>query len=189
MSPRLVSWFPPLSDAAIVRIPRISGRSMATTDRAADTGSRLIIANRYEIDLDNPLGVGGMATVYRGRDLRARRPVAVKTLRPEYQRNPDSRRKFRQEARMMAFVSHPNLVSIYDLHDDTSGSWMVMEYVEGQNLKDILTEEGPLDPETVMGILDQVGKAIHPHPTQTELFGELARRLLARMRRTAKAKA
>lgn len=137
---------------------------MATTDRAADTGSRLIIANRYEIDLDNPLGVGGMATVYRGRDLRARRPVAVKTLRPEYQRNPDSRRKFRQEARMMAFVSHPNLVSIYDLHDDTSGSWMVMEYVEGQNLKDILTEEGPLDPETVMDVLSQAGKALaHMH--------------------------
>jgi serine/threonine-protein kinase len=137
---------------------------MTTRDREAVAGSRLIIANRYEIDLDNPLGTGGMATVYRGQDLRARRPVAIKTLRPEYQRNPDSRRKFRQEARMMAFVSHPNLVTIYDLHDESSGSWMVMEYVAGRNLKQILEEEGPLDPETVMGILDQTRKALgHMH--------------------------
>jgi serine/threonine protein kinase len=137
---------------------------MSTLDREASSGSRLIIANRYEIDLDNPLGVGGMAMVYRGEDLRSRRKVAIKTLSPEYQRNPDSRRKFRQEARMMAFVSHPNLVTIYDLHDESNGSWMVMEHVAGRNLKEILEEEGPLDPETVMGILDQVGKALgHMH--------------------------
>ena len=137
---------------------------MTTRDREAVAGSRLIIANRYEIDLDNPLGTGGMATVYRGQDLRTRRPVAIKTLRPEYQRNPESRRKFRQEARMMAFVSHPNLVTIYDLHDESSGSWMVMEYVAGRNLKQILEDEGPLDPETVMGILDQTRKALgHMH--------------------------
>jgi serine/threonine protein kinase len=137
---------------------------MSTLDREASSGSRLIIANRYEIDLDNPLGVGGMATVYRGQDLRSRRQVAIKTLRPEYQRNPDSRRKFRKEARMMAFVSHPNLVSIYDLLDESNGSWMVMEHVAGRNLKEILEEEGPLDPETVMGILDQVAKALgHMH--------------------------
>jgi len=137
---------------------------MTTLDRETGSGSRLIIANRYEIDLDNPLGVGGMATVYRGQDLRTRRKVAVKTLRPEYQRNPDSRQKFRQEARLMAFVSHPNLATLYDFHDDTTGSWMVMEYVEGENLKNLLDEEGPLDPETVMGILDQTAKALgHMH--------------------------
>ena len=137
---------------------------MAITDRDVDAGSRLIIANRYEVDLSRPHGTGGMATVYRGRDLRTRRAVAVKTLRPEYQRNPESRRKFRQEARMMAIVSHPNLVAIYDLHEEPSGSWMIMELVEGRTLKEILAEEGPLHPERVMEILGQVGSALaHLH--------------------------
>lgn len=137
---------------------------MRSIDRDPRPGSRLIIANRYEIDVDNPLGRGGMAMVYVGHDLKTRRKVAVKTLRPEYQRDPESRQRFRREARMMALVSHPNLVTIYDLHDETSGSWMVMEYVEGQNLHDVLEDQGPLHPETVMVILSQVANALsHMH--------------------------
>lgn len=137
---------------------------MNSIDRDSRPGSRLIIANRYEIDVDHPLGRGGMAMVYLGEDLKTRRRVAVKTLRPEYQRDPESRQRFRREARMMALVSHPNLVTIYDLHDETSGSWMVMEYVDGQNLHELLEEEGPLDPETVMVILSQVAGALsHMH--------------------------
>lgn len=137
---------------------------MKNSDREDNPGSRLIIANRYEIDLNNPIGVGGMAMVYLGHDLRTQRKVAVKTLRPEYQRDPESRQRFRREARMMAFVSHPNLVTIYDLHDEGSGSWMVMEYVEGRNLREVLEAEGPLDPETAMGVLSQAGQALsHMH--------------------------
>lgn len=138
---------------------------MRTLDRDPAPGSRLIIANRYEIDVDNPVGRGGMAMVYPGRDLKTGRKVAVKTLRPEYQRDPESHRRFRSESRLLAMVSaHPNIVSLYDFHNETNGSWMVMEFIEGQNLRDILEEEGPLDPETVMVILDQVGKALtHIH--------------------------
>lgn len=134
-----------------------------TTQPGIDAG-RLTIGNRYDVDLANPIGVGGMATVYPGIDVRSGRKVAVKTLLPEYQRDPHARQRFRREARMMAFVSHPNLVTIYDLHDESSGSWMVMEYVEGTNLRDRLDREGPLHPETVMDILDQVGGALgHMH--------------------------
>ena len=138
---------------------------MRTIDRDPAPGSRLIIANRYEIDVDNPVGHGGMAMVYPGRDLKTGRKVAVKTLRPEYQRDPESHRRFRSESRLLALVSsHPNIVSLYDFHNETNGSWMVMEFIEGQNLRDILQAEGPLDPETVMGVLDQVGKALtHIH--------------------------
>jgi serine/threonine protein kinase len=138
---------------------------MRTIEREPAPGSRLIIANRYEIDVDNPLGRGGMAMVYPGRDLKTRRKVAVKSLRPEYQRDPESHRRFRSESRLLATVSsHPNIVSLYDFHNETSGSWMVMEYIEGENLRTLLEEEGPLDPETVMVILDQVGKALaHIH--------------------------
>jgi len=128
------------------------------------SASRTIVAGRYEVDLGAPLGTGGMATVYRGKDLRARRTVAIKTLRPEYQSDPASRRRFRQEARLMAFVSHPNLVTVYDLHEEASGSWVVMEYVAGENLKRLIERRGPLSPEEVLPLLDQIAGALgHLH--------------------------
>lgn len=138
---------------------------MRTADHDPAQGSRLIIANRYEIDVEHPLGRGGMAMVYPGRDLKTRRQVAVKTLRPEYQRDPESHHRFRSESRLLALVSsHPNIVSLYDFQNATNGSWMVMEYIDGPSLRDILDEEGPLDPETVMVVLDQMGKALsHIH--------------------------
>ena len=136
------------------------GRGSETTRQSAAVGSRLVIANRYEVDVDRPLGVGGMAMVYPGRDLRTRRPVALKTLKPEYQNDPATRQRFRREARMMAFVSHPNLVTIYDLHEEPNGSWVVMEYVPGETLKQHVEREGPLHPEEVGRILDQLADAL-----------------------------
>lgn len=138
---------------------------MTTAERDSSPGSRLIIANRYEIDVNNPLGRGGMATVYPGVDLKTHRKVAVKSLRPEYQRDPESHRRFRSESRLLAQVSsHPNIVSLYDFHIATNGPWMVMEYIEGKSLRSLVEEDGPLDPETVMEVLDQVGKALtHIH--------------------------
>ena len=128
------------------------------------SASRTIVAGRYEVDLGHPLGTGGMATVYRGRDLRARRTVAIKMLRPEYQSDPESRRRFRQEARLMAFVSHPNLVTVYDLHEESTGSWVVMEYVPGENLKKLIERHGPLPPEEVLPLLEQISGALsHLH--------------------------
>lgn len=125
---------------------------------------RTVIGNRYEVDLEHPIGVGGMATVYRGFDLQSRRAVALKTLRPEYQRDPGSRQRFRREARAMAFVNHPNLVTIYDLHEEADGSWVVMEYIDGQTLKALVQEEGPLPPESVVLILQQLANALaHIH--------------------------
>lgn len=69
--------------------------------------ARRVVAGHYELDLETPLGSGGMALVFRGRDLRMRREVALKTLRPEYRRDPDTRARFRREARTMAFLRHP----------------------------------------------------------------------------------
>ncbi|CAN5645207.1 hypothetical protein BH23CHL3_BH23CHL3_01440 [soil metagenome] len=134
------------------------------SDTTPAGATRVIIGNRYSVDLDRPIGIGGMATVYRGVDLRSRRPVALKTLRSEYQRDPSSRHRFRREARAMAFVSHPNLVTIYDLYEEQDGSWVVMELVEGETLKELVQRDGPLPVESVVLILQQLANALgHLH--------------------------
>lgn len=133
-------------------------------DTASIPGAIRTIANRYDVFLDRTIGQGGMAVVYEGRDLKTRRRVAIKTLRPEFQRDPDARHRFRREARMMAMVKHPNLVTIYDLLDETSGSWLVMELVDGQNLRAMLEEQGTLGLEDVMDVLAQIGSGLsHMH--------------------------
>jgi serine/threonine protein kinase len=128
------------------------------------TTNQVVIGGRYEIFLDQPLGAGGLARVYRGRDLRARREVAIKTLREEYRADPESRRRFRQEARMMAFASHPGLVTIYDLIEQSNDSWIVMELVPGQNLKQVVEHEGPLALPEVVRIIEEVAASLaHLH--------------------------
>lgn len=134
---------------------------MTEMETRSPASNRVVIGGRYEVFLDQPLGSGGLARVYRGRDMRARRDVAVKTLRPEFQTDPESRRRFRQEARMMAFASHPGLVTIYDLLEQATDSWIVMELVPGLNLKQVVEREGPVSPPEVVRILEQVAAALN----------------------------
>lgn len=122
--------------------------------------SRLIVANHYEIDLNRPLGSGGMSIVYLGRDLKARRLVALRTLRPEYRRDPASRARFRQEARRMAFIQHPNVASVFDYREDDDSPWAVIEYVPGASLKDLVDEHGPLDVDLIAAYLTQIADAL-----------------------------
>src|SRR5687768_9110951 len=129
-------------------------------------GAVAVVANRYEVELDHPLGTGGMAIVYRGRDLRTRRRVALKTLRLEYRGNPETRARFRHEIRRMAFLDHPNIARVYDLHEDGETEWAIMEFVPGRSLKAIVAERGALAPEEAADLLDQVAAAlahIHGH--------------------------
>ena len=128
--------------------------------------ARLVVANRYAVDLDAMIGSGGMALVYRGRDLRTRRNVALKTLRLEYRRDPDTRARFRREVRTLAFLAHPNVVKIYDIYEDDDAPWAVMEYVEGRSLKEVVQQDGPLELEEVASVLEQTAGALqylHEH--------------------------
>ncbi len=137
---------------------------MTDIETVPSASRKVVVGGRYEVFLDQPLGAGGLARVFRGRDLRARREVAIKTLREEFQADPESRRRFRQEARMMAFASHPGLVTIYDLLEQPHDSWIVMELVPGQNLKQVVERDGPIPPPTVVRILEQVASALdHLH--------------------------
>jgi len=124
----------------------------------------LTVAGRYEVALDDVLGAGGMAVVYRGRDLRTRRGVAMRTLRTEYQHDPALRARFRGETRLQAFAAHPNIARVFDFHEEPSASWAVHELVEGRSLCDLIDANGVFSPDDVANVLDQMADALtHLH--------------------------
>ncbi len=107
----------------------------------------------YEII--GPLGSGGMGQVFRARDPRLNREVAVKLLPPEYSADPSRRLRFEQEARAIAALNHPGIVSIYDVGD----GWMVTELVEGETLRTAL-QKGDLTMLQVVDVGAQIAEAL-----------------------------
>ena len=105
-----------------------------------------LLGSRYEIG--EILGYGGMAEVHRGRDVRLGREVAVKVLRADLARDPSFQARFRREAQAAASLNHPAIVAVYDTgEEDMLGNqpYIVMEYVEGRTLRDVLQDRGPAD--------------------------------------------
>ena len=90
----------------------------------------------YEVE--EPLGQGGMGVVYRAKDTRLGRPVALKLLPPEFTRDPDRKARFIQEARAAAAVNHPAIAQIYDVDEDESGVFIAMELVPGKTVKALI---------------------------------------------------
>jgi serine/threonine-protein kinase len=120
-----------------------------------------VVGNRYKI-LEE-LGSGGMAVVYKGQDSLLNRFVTIKVLREEYTKDEDFVRRFRQEARSVASLSHPNIVSVYDVGCDNGVYYLVMEYVEGQNLKSLI-HQGNISPSLVLKIARDICDALeHAH--------------------------
>lgn len=111
---------------------------------------RYLLANRYE--LIDKVGSGGMATVYRARCQTLDRIVAVKVLKDELAADPSLVSRFKSEAMAAARLSHPNLVNIFDVGEDDGIHYIVMEYIEGQTLKDIISKLGPLSPSQAVNI-------------------------------------
>ena len=112
-----------------------------------------ILNNRYQIL--EPLGKGGMAVVYRARDLMLERHVAVKVLREDYSRDPTFQERFRQEAKAAANLSHPNIVTVHDFGLDNGQLFLVMEYVPGTDLKTLINQRGRFSPEETIPLLIQ----------------------------------
>ncbi|OJX41368.1 MAG: hypothetical protein BGO78_01145 [Chloroflexi bacterium 44-23] len=98
-----------------------------------------ILANRYQ--LLQTLGSGGMAVVYRAKDLNLERFVAVKILRPDFSKDEEFRKRFHQEAKLVANLSHPNIVTVHDFGLDGEHLFIIMEYVPGTNLKTLIREK------------------------------------------------
>jgi serine/threonine-protein kinase len=121
-----------------------------------------VLGERYEIG--GVLGRGGMAEVHHGRDLRLGREVAVKVLRSDLARDPSFQVRFRREAQASASLNHPAIVAVYDTGEDrtTTGAtpYIVMEFVEGETLRDVLRREGPLPPERAMSLSADIAGAL-----------------------------
>lgn len=117
-----------------------------------------LLGNRYE--LIERIGDGGMAEVYRAHDKMLDRFVAVKILHPQFTSDEAFVKRFRREAQGAAKLSHPNIVSIYDVGDCDGKYYIVMEYVKGETLKDKIKREGPLPINTALQIAEEIASAL-----------------------------
>jgi serine/threonine-protein kinase len=121
-----------------------------------------LLGGRYEIG--DVIGHGGMAEVHVGRDVRIGRDVAVKLLRSDLARDPGAQGRFQREAHSAASLNSPSIVAVYDtgegLVDGVTTPYIVMEYVEGQTLRDLLAAEGPLPPTRALEITAAVCTAL-----------------------------
>ena len=117
-----------------------------------------VFNGRYE--LHRRLGRGGMAEVFLARDQLLDRPVAVKVLFPEFATDPSFVERFRREATAAANLNHPNIVSVFDWGEADGTYFIVMEYVDGRTLSEILRTEGPLHPDRVADIGADVAAAL-----------------------------
>lgn len=116
------------------------------------------INSRYEII--KPIGEGGMANVYLANDVILDRYVAVKVLRGDLANDEKFVRRFQREALSASSLSHPNIVEIYDVGEDGGDYYIVMEYIEGKNLKQLLKKRGKLTAAEVVDIMLQVTNAM-----------------------------
>jgi len=114
---------------------------------------QIILNDRYR--LEERLGSGGMAVVYRARDLMLERYVAIKILRENFSDDPDFQERFRQEAKAAANLSHPNIVTVHDFGFDRGRLFIVMEHVPGTHLKEILQRRGRLPVDEAIGLMVQ----------------------------------
>ena len=116
------------------------------------------IGSRYEII--RYIGGGGMSRVYLARDMILDRDVAIKILNYDFSNEEELKRRFMREALSATSLTHPNIVNIYDVGEDGDFYYLVMEYVDGQTLKEYIVEHGPLTPEQAIPIMEQLVSAI-----------------------------
>ena len=105
------------------------------------------------------LGKGGMGEVYRARDLKLKREVAIKILPEEFSRDSDRISRFQREAEVLASLNHPNIANIYDLEEHDGSRYLVLELVEGETLADRIAR-GPIPVEEAVAIAKQICEAL-----------------------------
>ena len=149
----------PSDDATIadVRKPR-DPSSGAAQQVFASIGATIfevgsVLGGRYEIQM--LLGMGGMGAVYKAHDLEVDRALGLKVIRPDLAGNPAILARFKQELVLARQVTHKNIIRIYDLSEAEGVKFITMEFIEGEDLRTILTRQGKLAPEEAIGIMRQ----------------------------------
>jgi len=130
-------------------------------DPRATSSSQMIgtvLSGRYK--LEAKLGSGGMSTVYLANDATLDRAVAVKVMHREMSEQPDQLERFRQEARAVAKLSHPNVVAVIDAGEDGGHPYIVFEYVEGETLKQRIARVGALDPQEALAYAIEIARGL-----------------------------
>ncbi|MBQ3126222.1 MAG: serine/threonine protein kinase, partial [Clostridia bacterium] len=121
-----------------------------------------VLDKRYKIE--RLLGIGGMAVVFLAYDSLMKRPVAVKMLKDEIARDEQAVRRFINESKAVAMLSHPNIVNIYDVSVKENCKYIVMEYIEGITLKNYMTRRGRLSFRETVSYAEQILRALeHAH--------------------------
>lgn len=121
-----------------------------------------LISGRYRIEA--VVGTGGMAVVYRALDTQLNQTVAIKVLRPEYESDMEFVRRFSREAEAAAKVSHENIVNLLDVGIDGDMRYIVMEFVDGRTLKEMIREEGRIHPDVALRMTIRILAAVdHAH--------------------------
>ena len=117
---------------------------------------------RYEIQ--EMVGVGGMAIVYKAYDNVDDRIVAVKVLKDEYLNNEDFKRRFKNESKAIALLSHPNIVKVFDVNFGQNIQYIVEEYIDGITLKEYINKQGAIEWNDSLYFMSQILKAVqHAH--------------------------
>jgi serine/threonine protein kinase len=116
-----------------------------------------ILAGKYKII--DVVGKGGMGIVYRAEDTKLKRNVALKFMPPELLLDEEAKERFVLEARSAAALSHPNICTIHEIDEEEGRSFIAMEYVEGQTLRNKI-DRGPIDIEEILNIAIQVAKGM-----------------------------
>src|SRR5690242_13026475 len=139
------------------------------------TGDSLIgstLAGKYRID--ERLNAGGMGTVYRGTHVLMDKTVAIKVLRPSLAADEKIVARFSREARAASRISHPHALSVTDFGEDENGIvFLVMEYLSGKTLKQVIRDEGPLSLARTVDIMRQVGDALQEAHSQNVVHRDL----------------
>ncbi|HET9323528.1 MAG TPA: protein kinase [Gaiellaceae bacterium] len=117
-----------------------------------------VIAGRY--DLLELIGKGGMSSVWKAHDRLLDRQIAIKVLHPQYTEDEEYVERFRREARSVAQLSHPNIVTVIDRGEDAGRQFIVFEYVEGENLKQLLRRTGPMPVRDALVLALQMARAL-----------------------------
>src|SRR5262249_57691696 len=113
----------------------------------------------------SPLGAGGMGEVWRARDTRLGRDVAIKVLPPELDSDPGRLKRFEREARAVSSLSHPNIVTVFEVARENGTSFIVMELVEGETLRDLIGTS-PMPLRKILAIAPPLAASLaRPHPS------------------------